>query len=321
MLSWIRRRVTFANVTMTLALVFAMSGGAYAAKHYLITSTKQISPKVLAQLHGKNGTNGAQGPAGPAGPAGAQGSKGETGPSGKDGAEGAPGQSVTVKKVETSVSTCNKQGGSEFKIGGSGTPVFACNGEKGTNGENVKVTTLAKGSACTEGGSEFTVAASKTTACNGIEGKEGQPWTPNNTLPANATEKGAWGVVALPAEIVEEAVEGAYAPISFTIPLASVPKTHILKANEKGEGPFEPGVKEGPNTGCPTTSNREKPEAEPGNLCIFEFAAQNISIILPSNPGTGDVEESGPTGSVLWVIAENHTKTVNIRGDWAVTGA
>jgi hypothetical protein len=29
---------------MTIALVFAMSGGAYAANHFLITSTKQISP-------------------------------------------------------------------------------------------------------------------------------------------------------------------------------------------------------------------------------------------------------------------------------------
>jgi hypothetical protein len=30
-----------------LALVFAMSGGALAAKHYLVSSPKQISPKVL----------------------------------------------------------------------------------------------------------------------------------------------------------------------------------------------------------------------------------------------------------------------------------
>jgi hypothetical protein len=52
-----RRYLTYANVTATLALVFAMSGGALAAKHYLLSSTKQISPKVLEGLsHRDEGT-------------------------------------------------------------------------------------------------------------------------------------------------------------------------------------------------------------------------------------------------------------------------
>ena len=46
MFSRLRKRFTYANVAMTLALVFAMSGGAYAAFTSLITSTKQISPSV-----------------------------------------------------------------------------------------------------------------------------------------------------------------------------------------------------------------------------------------------------------------------------------
>ena len=33
MFSMIRKRLTFANVAMTLALVFAMTGGAYAARN------------------------------------------------------------------------------------------------------------------------------------------------------------------------------------------------------------------------------------------------------------------------------------------------
>jgi hypothetical protein len=52
MFSRIRRRFTYANVVVTVALVFAMSGGAYAASRYLITSTKQISPKVLMSFEG-----------------------------------------------------------------------------------------------------------------------------------------------------------------------------------------------------------------------------------------------------------------------------
>jgi hypothetical protein len=42
----LRKRFTYTNVAMTLALVFAMTGGAYAAFTSLITSTKQISPSV-----------------------------------------------------------------------------------------------------------------------------------------------------------------------------------------------------------------------------------------------------------------------------------
>ena len=108
MFSAIRRRVRVnpATVIASLALVFAMTGGAYAAKKYLITSTKQISPSVLKSLQGKAGpvgaagAAGAQGPAGPAGSAGAQGSpgpKGDTGAPGAKGATGATGQTGFTK--------------------------------------------------------------------------------------------------------------------------------------------------------------------------------------------------------------------------------
>ena len=49
------KRLTYANVAATLALVLAMSGGALAASHYLINSTKQINPKVLKKLKGATG--------------------------------------------------------------------------------------------------------------------------------------------------------------------------------------------------------------------------------------------------------------------------
>jgi hypothetical protein len=92
MFSRIRKRITYANVAMTLALVFAMSGGAYAAKHYLITSTKQISPKVLTALKGKNGTNGTNGTNGANGKDGAQGAAGAQGPAGEKGSAGEKGE-------------------------------------------------------------------------------------------------------------------------------------------------------------------------------------------------------------------------------------
>ena len=108
MVSRIRKRVTYANVALTLALVFAMTGGAYAAGKYLITSTKQIKPNVLAQLKGKVGSpgapgvNGAKGETGPAGAKGESGPKGETGPAGPKGETGGTGENVTSKAVPTS---------------------------------------------------------------------------------------------------------------------------------------------------------------------------------------------------------------------------
>jgi hypothetical protein len=83
--SSIRRHLSYANITATLALVFAMSGGALAAKHYLINSTGQINPKVLKKLRGSRGSRGSrglpgisgiEGPVGPIGPAGPSGAIG-----------------------------------------------------------------------------------------------------------------------------------------------------------------------------------------------------------------------------------------------------
>jgi hypothetical protein len=129
----LKPQLTYANVTATLALFFAMSGGALAASHYLITSTKQIKPSVLAQLKGGAGKLGAQGLTGPIGPQGPAGATGATGAAGAAGGSGAAGQSVTSREVpEGEAGKCEAHGGSEFKSV-SGT-TYACNGEAGTGG-------------------------------------------------------------------------------------------------------------------------------------------------------------------------------------------
>lgn len=103
MLSSIRKRITYANVAATLALLFSMSGGAIAATHYLINSKKQINPKVLKELKGNKG---ATGPAGPAGPTGA------TGAAGAAGAAGAPGSAIAYATIV---------------VNGAGNPAFTVN--------------------------------------------------------------------------------------------------------------------------------------------------------------------------------------------------
>jgi Collagen triple helix repeat (20 copies) len=282
MFSMIRKRFTYANVAMTLALVFAMTGGAYAAKKYLITSTKQIKPSVLAQLKGasgKNGTAGLAGTAGPTGPAGlggakgetgtagakgeagAAGAKGETGTAGTAGATGANGTSVTSKKVEPSEAACNKEGGSEFTA----------------------------------------AASSKTFACNGKQGAPGQTGYVA-TLPSGGTEKGAWSVAGMPVKFFS--AEVLYAPISFTIPLETAPEAaHVIETGETTE--------------CP--GGVEKPAAAPGNLCVFIQSKTNVKAISSSDPGAGTVGAVGTTGSVLFVLAETAGQSILAKGTWAVT--
>jgi hypothetical protein len=74
------RRPAPATVIALVALFFSLSGVALAAKHYVISSKGQISPKVLKALKGNRGKRGATGPAGPAGAAGAAGAVGAPGP-------------------------------------------------------------------------------------------------------------------------------------------------------------------------------------------------------------------------------------------------
>lgn len=105
------KRLTYANVTLTVALVFAMSGGAFAASKLLVTSTKQISPKVLKALKGANGKSGLQGPAGPVGP---------SGPAGKDGAPGAAGEKGT--QGERGIQGENGVPGEKGAVGVPGSP-------------------------------------------------------------------------------------------------------------------------------------------------------------------------------------------------------
>jgi hypothetical protein len=117
-------------VAATLALVFSMSGGALAANHYLISSTKQINPKVLKKLKGNAGpkgatgaagVTGAAGPTGATGATGAAGAAGPTGPTGATGPEGKEGASATklFAVVSNAATLIRGSGALEAKSGGT----------------------------------------------------------------------------------------------------------------------------------------------------------------------------------------------------------
>jgi hypothetical protein len=106
MFSTLRTRYGIPGLIATAALVFAMTGGAFAAK-YLITSTK-----------------GAQGPQGAQGAAGPQGEKGATG------AAGTNGKSVVTGTLNPGQGGC-AEGGVSVEVEGSGIKKSVCNGKPG----------------------------------------------------------------------------------------------------------------------------------------------------------------------------------------------
>lgn len=115
MFASLRTRFGIPGVISVIALVFALTGSAFAAK-FIITSKSQIKPSVLASLKGPKGAagepgakgdpggQGPEGKAGPEGKQGAEGKEGKEGPEGKQGPKGdtgAPGQNGTTGFTET----------------------------------------------------------------------------------------------------------------------------------------------------------------------------------------------------------------------------
>ncbi len=84
-----------------LALFIAMGGSAVAAHHYLLSSTKQISPTVLKKLKGRAGPAGPKGLIGLTGPAGSAGSAGAAGKNGANltARDDAPVRAVRVRRL------------------------------------------------------------------------------------------------------------------------------------------------------------------------------------------------------------------------------
>ena len=279
----IRKRITYTNVAVTFALVFAMTGGAYAAGKFIITSTKQIKPSVLAQLKGKAGPQGAagapgaagsQGPVGPAGPTGpaGQGEKGEKGEAGSDGKAGANGENVTVKQL----------------AGGQG--------------------------GCAEGGSEFTNKTGKATACNG------SPWVAGGVLPSGKSESGEWALSTYGAGLGIH-----HAAVSFPLPLGKAPSAHYINTNLMED--TETGEQK--STVC--LGSVEKPEAKPGNVCVYASLENGISEVEAENKhylhwkwgillvnGSGNPQVADPFGFDIaaLTVAEG---AVESYGSWAVT--
>jgi hypothetical protein len=284
MLSFVRRRLTFANVALTVALVFAMSGGAFAASKFLITSTKQIKPSVLASLKGKagpagaNGVNGAAGSAGPQGPAGPAGA-GSPGPEGK---AGAAGESVTLgtAKVGKKAGEC-EVGGTTVSVGGKANAV--CNGKNGTTGFTETLP---------EGKTEKGTWAASGMPYNGIYT---QPF-PGLLAPisfviplAGAPEPHIIGIEEGEGEAHQSSVIPSKCTGTATSPGAQGGQLCVFMNRE-----FTSNLKTAKDTELPI----------PG---------------LIYDPGSAEGEAANPAGAVVLVFAEDGSKPLTTAGTWAVT--
>jgi len=308
----IRKHLTPSTFIAFIALVFALTGGAFAASSHgggagkataSTTTTVANVAKAKPKPKTKAGPRGPAGPKGATGAAGAAGATGATGPGGPAGPAGPTGPAGTA----------------------------GSNGVNGTNGESVTNTKASK-TACPEGGTEFKVGAGTATkACTGEKGAI----HPNETLPAGSSETGTWTVTIPPIEGESVFVPS---PISFTIPLAAALSTEkIFIIGKVGDGasgkPYkveecnaktEPAEKvaceaelKKEEEACPgSTGESQAPASDPkaaaGFLCVY--ALDNEAGLRP-----GGVLSTTPVGVVLGVGALKGTEGKSSFGTWAVT--
>jgi hypothetical protein len=279
MLSFIRRQMSATNLMVVAALIFAMAGGAFAANgggggsHASAQIAKKKGKKALV----KRGPRGPKGPAGPAGEKGETGATGPQGPAGKNGTngingekgeqglEGKAGESVTEKTVLTSEKTkCGGLGGEEFVVG-SGTPGYACNGK---------------------------------------EGKPGNPAEFPEVLPAKRSETGGWEMSVSSTKYHGEATEPyvGFAEVSYPIP--------VLYEKEPTKVVYlKPG--ENHTTECPGTS--EEPAAEPGYICLYAEEA------FPEGAGAPAKDFRIHTTHNITVVFKSTEPDAYANGTWAMT--
>jgi hypothetical protein len=293
MLSAIRKQLNPATIMAFVALVFAMTGGAFAVtghgggsgsgSHATLTATV-----AKAKKKDKSAPVGKPGPRGPAGPAGSQ---GPAGSAGAQGAAGAKGENGTA----------------------------GANGTAGTNGASVASTPLGVGNEhCKEGGNEFVSASGASYTCNGkagVKGATGEPWTPNSTLPSKATETGSWAIGDTPSNVSTEAV---FVPLSFPVRLgASLEASHVHFIEEQGGDWVENGTGV-PPTECGTPAGTaEEPEASPGNLCVYETRVTGIALDKIRKAGTFREEVGASTAGAVLIM--NPGEEAHGFGTWAVT--
>jgi hypothetical protein len=240
MLSRIHQKLGTAGFIISIvALIAALSGGAYAASGSLTGKQKKEVEKIAKKYAGKPGAPGAAGAQGPAGTKGDSGAAGSNGSNGENGAKGDTGAA-----------------------GANGT-----NGAQGEPGESPIVVPLQPDptrpvAECKNGGVKIIGVKEPATeegfACNGEGGGGG-----SGTLPSGHTEAGFWEVLGENGVVGEFPASPPFkfltSTISFPIPLETEPTETVL-VNTQSATP-EQELK------CPGSINN--PEATAGVFCLY----------------------------------------------------
>jgi hypothetical protein len=109
-----------------LAMLVALTGGAFAASGALTGKQKKEVEKIAKKSAGKPGAQGATGATG------AKGDKGDAGGAGAAGVEGKPGKSVKVTSIASgNAFECEEQGGALVEEEGAVSGTEVCNGKTG----------------------------------------------------------------------------------------------------------------------------------------------------------------------------------------------
>ncbi len=310
----VRRHLTPSMLIALLALVFAVTGGAFAASGHggpdgLPGGNHGLSALAkIAKSKNKTSPRGPRGPRGATGLAGKTGATGAIGPVGPQGASGPAGPA-------------------------------GANGASGATGEPVKIT-KAGSAECKEGGTHFKNATGEGNACNGEAsetlggGESGLPVA----LPEGKTETGTWSAhVDLKEHEFKEGETELYvsAPLSFPVPLAApLPEAQwhfVTIAEQEGTGGAKvPAECEGePKPGVKVKGSVENPQAAKGWLCMYqglteaeakvEVARVRTAGYHGSEPGSTE-ERIGTAGAIATVVYKGANEgPAEISGSWAVT--
>ncbi len=160
------------------------------------------------------------------------------------------------------------------------------------------------------------VGATGATGATGAAGPKGEPWTPEGTLPENATLTGTWGTGSTTPPGRKTF------PISFPLPLTEAPEPILVMTNEESK----PGC---PGRGGGTFTEGYEPTipaADPGKLCVYVMAIE-FATFLPQMFSTNRYD----AGFVEWGLAPGTSQTGTlldmncsaacfVSGTWAVTG-